>query len=111
MNENLAIAIGIFVFIVGLTLALIALGGFLMSWKQEEDERKEMDRRLKASERAVAASVAPHTGLVEVSAVDPPYDRENELEIQKAQAYMWALHTIDAAFDPNWDRALGEGRN
>ncbi len=106
MNENLAIAIGIFVFIVGLTLALIALGGFLMSWKEEEAERKELDRRLKASERAVAASVRPHSGLVEVWGQDPPYDREREPEIEQAQAFIWALHSIDAAFD----RATGEGR-
>ncbi len=106
MNENLAIAIGIFVFIVGLSLALIALGSFILSWKQEEDERTALDRRLKASERAVAASVRPHSGLVEVWGQDPPYDREREGEIEQAQAYVWALHQIDAAFD----HATGEGR-
>ncbi len=111
MNENLAFAIGIFVFIVGLSLALIALGAFLMEWRKDEEEFGDFERRLQASENAVAASVRPHTGLVEVSNRRVPYDWQTG-PTRAELDFVYGLHLIDSAFDKtDWDRALGDGRH
>ncbi len=104
MSDNLLFALGIsaFVFCFAGAVAFI-LAGIL------DGER---EYRAASQESYVEASLRPSTGLVAVSTQDPPYDREMEAEIQQAQAFVWALHRIEAASsEERWDWALGQGRN
>ncbi len=86
----------------------------------------EREYRAASQESYVEASLRPSTGLVAVSTQERPIDWETdfidpwkgnqakieEMELAKAQAFVWALHRIEAASsEDRWDWALGQGRN
>lgn len=106
MSSDTIFALGMAVY-AATTVAIIVL-----LWRSRHDGLPEL------SERAVEASLAPRTGVVGVSSQNAPFDREMDLEHERAVDYLMALHKIDSAledYDPwdreMWDRALGEGRN
>ncbi len=104
MSDELLIIIGAgtFFLCLGAIVAFVLLGVL-------DGER---EYRAASQESYAEASLRPQTGLVAVSTQDPPFDREMEAEIQQAQAFVWALHRIEAASsEERWDWALGQGRN
>ncbi len=97
MSDDLLFAIGVgaFVFCLGAIITLI-LSGIL------DGER---EYRAASQESYAEASLRPRSGLVAVSTQEAPYDREKDaedLEILKAQQFVWALHQIDSAFTTEW---------
>jgi len=112
MSADLLFGIGMFACVFGLCMALIALGAVILG-RHEDD----LDQQA-YTEMAAQARLRPSSDKVEAAPRDCPYDQEAELE--RAQAFVYALHQIDHAFpsnlrgpisDERWDALLGESRN